>query len=46
MAPMSDITTIGINHIYRDSKFRKLSFFLEKYSLFVMTVNGKKFLLY
>jgi len=30
MAPMSDVTTIDINHIYRDSKFRKLSFFSRK----------------
>jgi len=26
----NDVTTIDINHIYHDSKFRKLSFFLGK----------------
>ena len=30
LAPMSDVTTIDINHIYRDSKFSQKSFFLEK----------------
>jgi len=27
---MSDVTTIDINHIYRDSKFSQIELFLEK----------------